>query len=175
MVFSKTGEWQRWNATGKHRYKARALQLRPACKHGQLTLQMSSCCPLAKTGCCEKTDWDRSVGTYKTPLRHLEIYQVNELHQDMGLSYWSPFKRLNWCCVNKRTVKEKAEILFPFHLFPLLLFLSPLPPFWALVPSPKFLKRHSSKDCWREIDVRINFLLIPDCLFQRGGRKKGEG
>uniref|UniRef100_A0A8C3JYV1 Uncharacterized protein n=1 Tax=Calidris pygmaea TaxID=425635 RepID=A0A8C3JYV1_9CHAR len=36
----------------------------------------------------------------------------------MGLSYWPPFKRLNWCRVNKQTVKETAEILFPFHLFP---------------------------------------------------------
>lgn len=53
------------------------------------------------------------MGTHKTLLRH-------PLHQDMGLSYWSPFKRLNWCRVNKQTVKEMAEILIPFHLFCLL-------------------------------------------------------
>lgn len=125
---------------GTHTHKAGSLQPNPACKFGQLTLQMSSHCPVAKSGCSEKTDWDRSVGTHKTLLRH-------PLHQDMGLSYWSPFKRLNWCRVNKQTVKEMAEILIPFHLFCLLLFF-PLPQFWASVPSSEVLKQQSSKDRW---------------------------
>lgn len=131
----------------KNTHKTRPLQPSPACKFGQLTLQTSSCCPVAKPGCSEKTDWDRSVGTHKTLLRHPEIYWVNELHQDMWLRYRSPFKRLNWCCVNKQTVKEMAETLFPSHLFPLLLLL-PLSHFWASVPSPKVLKQQSSKVLW---------------------------
>lgn len=149
IVSSKSEEWQRWSTTGKtHTHKARSLQPSPACKFGQLTLQTSSRCPVPTPGCSEKTDWDRSVGTHKTLFRHPEIYWVNELHQDMGLRYWSPFKRLNRCRVNKQTVKEMAETLFPSHLFPLLL-LFPLSHFWASVLSPKVLKQQSSKVLWR--------------------------
>lgn len=129
---------QERQTAGTHRHKARSLQPSPACKFGQLTLQMSSRCPVAKSGCSEKTDWDRSVGKHKTLLRH-------PLHQGTGLSYWSPFKRLNRCRVSKQTVKEMAEILIPFHLFRLLLFF-PLPQLRASVPSPEVLKQQSSKD-----------------------------
>lgn len=123
-------------------------------------LQTSSHCPVAKSGCSEKTDWDRSVGTHKTLLRQ-------PLHQDMGLSYQSPFKRLNWCRVNKQTVKEMAEVLIPFYLFPLLL-VFPLPQFWALVASPGVLKQQSSKDCWSGPMLGSIFSRY-DCLFQGGG------
>lgn len=149
---------------GTHTHKARSLQPSPACKFGQLTLQMSSHCPVAKSGCSEKTNWDRSVGTHKTLLRH-------PLHQDMGLSYWSPFKRLNWCRVNKQTVKEMAEILIPFHLFRLLQFF-PLPQFWASVPNPEVLKAAEQQRSLVGINARVNFLSIHDCLFQGGGGRQ---
>lgn len=126
---------------------------------------MSSCHPAAKTHCSEKTDWDRSVGTHKALLRHPEIYWVNELHQDLGLSYWSPFKRLNWCHVNKQTVKEMAETFFPFHLFPLLLLL-PLLHLWALVTSPRVYSSTATRS------ARINVPSIHDCLFQGEGKVK---
>lgn len=148
---------------GAHTHKARSRQPSPACKFGQLTLQMSSRCPVAKSGCSEKTDWDRSVGTHKTLLRH-------PLHQDVGLSYWPPFKRLNWCRVNKQIVKEVAEILIPFHLFRLLLFF-PLPQFWASVPSPEVLKQQSSKDRWSGSMLGSIFSRYPIAC----SREKGEG
>lgn len=154
---------QKRQTPGTHTHKARSLQPSPACKFGQLTLQTSSRCPVAKSGCSEKTDWDRSVGKHKTLLRH-------PLHQDTGLSYWSPFKRLNRCRVNKQTVKETAEILIPFRLFRLLLFF-PLPQLWALVPSPEVLKQQNSKDrCWGSMLRSVFSRYMIAC-----SREEGEG
>lgn len=113
------------------------------------------------------------MGTHKTLLKHPEIYRVNELHQDMGLSYWSPFKRLNWCRVNKQTVKEMAENPFPFPSLPFAAAFSSVP-FLSLGTKPQGFKAAGQQGSLEGINARINFLSIHDCPFQGEGRVKAK-
>ena len=111
------------------------------------------------------------MGIYKTLLRHLEIYWVNELHQDMGLSFWSPFKRLNWCRVNKQTDGRNPSP-FPFLLFAAAFSSAP---FLSLGTKPQGFKAAQQQGSLEGINARINFLSIHDRLFQGERRRPGEG